>query len=202
MQVLLVLTHYSRKVFLSMSEYNVDVVRKVLSEFKSMRELNPDEPIEIVFDADNTLYRFSDYGMIAEAKRDMYTKGYFKNLNIFTEAPIVIENLQKLGIRVHISTGLIDSPFCKREKEESFAYYFPMIHEEDIHFVQEGQSKAEMFTSVKNKILVDDWYYHINDWYQHGGVGIKKSYTGKTRPVPVITSLIDLFRVLHFLKAY
>lgn len=184
-----------------MSEYDLELIEKVIDDFKS-RRLRTDDPVTILFDADNTLYRFSTYGMIAEAKRDMYTKGYFKNLHIFTEAPAVIENLQKMGIRCGIITSVIDSPFCEYEKRQSFSYYFPMVNECDIYICQPGQCKTEVVGDVRDIILVDDYYKNLNDWYKAGGVAIKKSYTGKPRPVPVITSLIDLFSVLLELNAY
>lgn len=184
-----------------MSTYDIDVIKRVLDNFKERRLLST-EPVTVLFDADNTLYRFSTYGMIAEAKRDMYTKGYFKNLNIFTEAPHVIENLQKMGIRCGIITSIIDSPFCEYEKRQSFEYYFPMIAEEDIYIIQPGVKKTDIIEDVTNTILIDDYYQNLNDWYAAGGVAIKKSYTGKIRPVPVITSLIDLFSVLHELNVF
>ena len=60
----------------------------------------------------------------------------------------------------------------------------------------------EVFGSIKRVILIEDYYVSINDWYEHGGVAIKKSYSGKIRVVPVITSLIDIFYVLRDLHAY
>lgn len=184
-----------------MATYDSDLIRRVIKDFKAKR-VTSGKPVTVLFDADNTLYRFSTYGMIAEAKRDMYTKGYFKNLNIFTEAPHVIENLQKMGIRCGIITSVIDSPFCEYEKRQSFEYYFPMISEEDIYIIKPGMKKTDVVRDVSDIILVDDYYKNLNDWYEAGGVAIKKSYTGKVRPVPVITSLIDLFSVLHELDVY
>ena len=185
----------------SMSEYNSILINDVIRDFKQKCLLEP-EPKTVLFDADNTLYRFSTYGMIAEAKRDMYTKGYFKNLHIFEEAPAVIENLQKLGVRCGIISKAIDSPYCVFEKRQSFSYYFPMIEEKDIYIIHEGEKKTDAISDIPNTILVDDYYMNINEWYYHGGVAIKKSYTGKLRPVPVVTSLIDLFVVLHELNVY
>lgn len=184
-----------------MSEYDVELINRRIEEFKERMKSSEVTPM-ILFDSDNTLYRFSTYGMIAEAKRDMYTKGYFKNLHIFEEGPAVIENLQRLGIRCGICTGLIDSPYCEFEKRQSFSYYFPMINESDIYCIPPGMKKTDVVGNVRNIVLIDDYYKNINDWYEAGGIAIKKSYTGKPRPVPVITSLIDLFSVLHSLGAY
>ena len=57
-----------------MATYDSDLIRRVIKDFKA-RRVTSDKPVTVLFDADNTLYRFSTYGMIAEAKRDMYTKG-------------------------------------------------------------------------------------------------------------------------------
>ena len=183
-----------------MSKYDKELVDKVITNFKQRRNLN--KPVTVLFDADNTLYRFSTYGMMCEAVSDMYTKGFFKNLSIFPEAPSVIENLQKMGIRCGIITTPIDSPYCVKEKLESFSYYFPMIKPEDIYICNAGDKKPDLFKDISDIVLVDDFHKNINDWYKAGGVAIKKSYSGKARCVPVVTSLIDLFSVLNELKVY
>ena len=182
-----------------MSSYNTELITKRIKEFKSM---DANVPKEVIFDADNTLFHFSTYGMSHEAQRNMYTRGFFKELPIFPEAPMVIENLQRLGIRCGIASNAVDSPYCIPEKKQSYAYHFPMIEEKDIHILPPGQSKAFAFDDVSNKILVDDYFVNINEWYEAGGIAIKKSYSGKQRPVPVITSLIDLFSVLKELGVY
>lgn len=186
-----------------MSVYDSQLIQKTILQFK---ENNDEGPVILLFDADNTLFQFSVYGQEPAALRSMYSRNFYKNLPVFTEAPIVIENLQKLGFRCGIVSSAIDSPYCIPEKMQSFQYYFPMISEEDIFILPQGVSKAErmieVFGSIKRVILVEDYYININDWYEHGGVAIKKSYSGKLRPVPVITSLIDLFYVLRDLNAY
>lgn len=184
-----------------MSHYNDSLVLKNIEAFrKEMSVFEGDK--YILFDADNTLYQFSTYGKINDSLRRCYTKGFFKNLPIFTEAPTVIENLQRLGLRCGIISAMVDSPFCNTEKRESFAYYFPMIEEKDIYLVPEGTDKTTVVPDVKHAILVDDFHGNINNWYEAGGVAIKKSYSGKPRVVPVITSLIDLFPVLHDLNVF
>lgn len=186
-----------------MAIYDVKLIKDTIKQFKENR---CGQPVTILFDADNTLYQFSTYRQEQLATRAMYTQNFFKNLPIFTEAPNVVENLQRLGFRCGIVTQLIDSPFCAMEKLQSFEYYFPMISTDDIYLVPPGVSKSEIikeaYGSLHDVILIDDYYVNINDWYSNGGIAIKKSYSGKLRPVPVITSLIDLFYVLHDLNAY
>lgn len=184
-----------------MSHYDNDLVRNNIAKFKE-EMLHYKGERTVLFDADNTLYQFSTYGNIAKSLSLCYSKGFFKNLPIFPEAPTVIENLQKLGIRCGIVSAIVDSPFCNTEKRDSFSYYFPMIDDKDIYLVPEGTNKASIIPDVEHTILVDDFHGNINDWYKAGGVAIKKSYSGKPRVVPVATSLIDLFPILHELNVY
>ena len=184
-----------------MSHYNTELIETNIARFKTiMKDYSGERTI--LFDADNTLYQFSTYGNVAKSLSLCYSKGFFKNLPIFAEAPIVIENLQRLGLRCGIISALVDSPFCNTEKRESFGYYFPMIKPEDIYLIPEGTNKTSVIKDVEHTILVDDFHGNINDWYEAGGIAIKKSYSGKPRPVPVVTSLIDLFPILHELNVY
>lgn len=187
-----------------MSVYNAELIQQVILQFKEQHM--PDEPVTLLFDSDNTLFQFSVYGQAQNAIRSMYSRNFFKNLPIFPEGPTVIENLQRLGFRCGIVSSAIESPYCVPEKMQSYNYYFPMISEKDIFILPPGVSKADemikIYGSLKNVILIEDYYVNINDWYEHGGIAIKKSYSGKIRVVPVITSLIDLFYVLRDLHAY
>ena len=99
-------------------------------------------------------------------------------------------------------TKCIDSPYCYNEKMESFRYYFPMIDYKDIHLLSMSEDKTMIMPDVKHSVLVDDYYVNLNEMYAAGGIGIKKSYSGKERPVPVVKSLIDLFPILHDLKVF
>ena len=182
-----------------MLKYDSAIIQKTIENFKKR---DPSNPVTIMFDSDNTLYRFSTYGAVESSLREMYSRNFFKNLPIFPEAPTVIENLQRLGFKCGIITSCINSPFCANEKLESYAYHLPTIMPEDIIIVPEGVKKCDCFEDVSNIILIDDYYRNIMDWYNKGGIAIKKSYSGKVRPVPQVTSLIDLFVVLRELGAY
>ena len=52
----------------------------------------------------------------------------------------------------------------------------------------------------KTSILIDDYYKNIQNFYEQGGIGIKKTYSGKERPIPQVESLVDLFSVLFELN--
>lgn len=182
-----------------MQHYDASLIAGVIHKFVTR---DTSVPVSVLFDADNTLYKFSTYTKEGIALREMYTKGFYKNLSVFPEAPIVVENLQRLGISCGILTGSINSPWCKAEKMESFNYYFPMIPESNIIITEPDVKKTSVVDDIEHKILIDDYYGNICEWYEAGGLAIKKSYSGKARPVPVITSLIDLFSVLHELNVY
>lgn len=182
-----------------MSHYDETLIKQRIQKFKEDM-LNYDGERIVYFDQDNTLFRFSVYGRIDESLAQCYTKGFFKNLPIFQEGPDVIAALQRMGIRCRILSTLVDSPFCNAEKLESVHYYFPMIHDEDIILVPYNERKVDKVSDVEHSILVDDFHRNINDWYLNGGVAIKKSYSGKPRPVPVVSSLIELFPVLRELN--
>lgn len=184
-----------------MSHYDANLINDRLMYFKNI-VAKDGKQITILFDADNTLYKWSIKGKEQHSEQEMYTRFFYKNLPIFPEAVAVIENLQRLGIKCGIISAYIDSPWCRIEKEESFQYYFPMINRSDTYLVRPNTNKSELIKDIEHTILVDDYYVNINDWYNAGGIAIKKSYSGKVRPVPVVTSLIDLFSILHKLNIY
>lgn len=181
-----------------MSHYDANLIQTRLSEFKA-EMLTWDGERTILFDADNTLYLFSTKGRSQESTDRMYNRGFFKNLPVFQEAPDVLLNLQRFGLKVGIMSTYM-SDYGKSEKEESFAYHFPFVDKKNIILVPYGKSKTDYDLDYKHTILVDDYYANIMQWYIAGGISIKKSYSGKQRPVPVVTSLIDLFPVLHELN--
>lgn len=180
------------------AQYDPQLINEVIEKFKAR---SSDKPLTILFDADNTLYRFSTYREEHDALSRMYTKGFFKMLSIFEEAPIVIEALQRAGIKCGIISTLVDSPYCEEEKRESFRYYFPMIPDDMVFLVPPGTSKTDLFDDISNMILVDDFRENIIDWYKAGGFAVKKAFSRKKRPVPSINSLVELFPLLIELNA-
>lgn len=182
-----------------MSHYDDNYIAQTIAEFKR-NMLTYDGERVIYFDADNTLYLFSTYGQEQEALAACRTKGFFKNLPVFQEGPHVIAALQNMGVKCKVLTALVNSPFCNEEKLSSLHYYFPTLQDEDIITVPYGESKVDKVKDVEHSILVDDYHGNINDWYNKKGVAIKKSYSGKPRPVPVVSNLVELFPVLKHLN--
>lgn len=156
--------------------------------------------VNIYFDMDNTLALFSPYGDTETAFRLMHSKGFYKELHCFQEAPAVLENLQNLGYNVFILSSCIESPYCKEEKSLWVDFHLPFIKKENVILIPNGTPKSEYIPNPERSILVDDFYSNLVDIYRSGGIGVKKTYTGKERPIPQVQSLVDIFGVLNFLN--
>lgn len=180
--------------------YNVEKINTVVAKFAS-HGYKPSE-VDIYFDLDNTLALFSYYGNGGdeEACRKMYTKGYYKELPVFSEAPETLEALKDMGFNLFILSSCIDTPFCRSEKLAWTNYHFPFIDNENIIFIDNGKCKADYITRPDQSILVDDYFVNLCSAYEVGIVGIKKTYTGKKRPLPQVSSLVDIFPVLYRLN--
>lgn len=178
--------------------YDTGIINSVLEDFKA-HHYSP-EQITICWDIDNTLGRFNIYGRLQDSLDEMYTEGFYKRILCFSEGPTVIRNLQRMGFTNKIVSSYIDSPYCPKEKREWVHYYYDTIKDRDIILVPNGKAKTSIFKDIKQLILVDDFHGNIMPWYAAGGVAVKKSYSGKQRPVPMITNLIDIFSVLRELN--
>lgn len=178
-----------------MEKYNEELIQSVIKDFKD-RDLKP-EDITIYFDMDNVLCLFSVFGDEDIALKKMYHKGFYKELPCFPEAPAVIENLQRIGFKVKILSSCIDTPYCKPEKRLWVHYHLPTMKDEDIILITNGENKSNYIEDIEKSILVEDYFQNIVNFYNVGGLAIKKTYSGKNRPVPQIESLVDIFSVLH-----
>ena len=179
-------------------KYNENLVNEIIEKFKS-KGYKPSD-ITIYFDMDNVLCLFSVFGDEDIAVKRMFHKGFYKELPCFPEAPAVIENLQRMGFKVKIISACIDSPYCRPEKELWLHYHLPTLKDEDIILVNKGENKADYITDIERAILIDDFYQNIVDFYAAGGVAIKKTYSGKIRPIPQVESLVDIFSILYSLN--
>ena len=181
-----------------MREYNKELVDNRVNAFRQQNYKHED--ITIYFDMDNTLCLFSPFGDVETSMKAAYSKGFYRELPCFTEAPAVLENLQNLGYKVKILSSGIDSEFCRPEKKAWVHYHLPFIADNDILLLPVGQDKSTMIEEPEKSILVDDYYHNIVDIYKHGGIGVKKTYSGKQRPIPQVGNLVDIFSVLHSLN--
>lgn len=179
-------------------KYNSEKNKKIVESFKDLH-LKP-EDVTIFFDMDNTLCLFCIYGKSQEALDKMYSQGFYRNLQCFSEAPYVIKTLQNIGFNVKILSSCIDTPFVKQEKYEWIKYHLPTVKDEDIILVPSGTPKSSYMGDITRSILVDDFGMNIQEVYDNGGIGIKKSYSGKKRNVLQISNLIEIFEILHQLN--
>lgn len=181
-----------------MSKYNRELINANIERFISLN-LKPYE-VDIYFDMDNTLCLFSPFGDIETSCRVMNQEGFYRELLCFPEAPAVLYNLQTIGFNVKILSSCIDSKYCRPEKQAWVNYHLPFVEDKNIFLLPVGQSKSDLISNPTKSILVDDYHINICDIYNHGGVGVKKTFSGKVRPVPQVSNLIDIFSVLHSLN--
>ncbi|WP_324823552.1 5' nucleotidase, NT5C type [Sinanaerobacter sp. ZZT-01] len=181
-----------------MREYDNELINNNIENFKNL-SLKPND-VDIYFDMDNTLCLFSPFGDVESSCRVMYQKGFYRELLCFPEAPSVLYNLQGIGFNVKILSSCIDSPYCRPEKLSWINYHLPFVEDKNILLLPVGQSKSNLIPNPERSILVDDYHANITDIYKHGGIGVKKTFSGKERPIPQVSSLVDIFSVLHNLN--
>ena len=66
--------------------------------------------------------------------------------------------------------------------------------------VPKGEKKTDYVKDIKHSILVDDYYVNLMTWMEEGGLAIKKTFSGKQRPIPQVMNLVEIFKVLYDLK--
>lgn len=181
-----------------MRKYDIALINNSIENFKRLN-LKPYE-VDIYFDMDNTLCLFSPFGDIETSCRAMYQKGFYRELLCFSEAPVVLDNLQNIGFNVKILSSCIDSKYCNPEKIAWVNYHLPFVEDKNILLLPMGQSKSDLIPNPEKSILVDDYHINITDIYRHGGIGVKKTFSGKERPIPQVSNLVDIFSVLHSLN--
>ena len=178
-------------------KYNTKLINQVIRDFQQ-HSYRPQE-ITIYFDMDNTLCLFSPYGD-PESLRKMWHKGFYRNLPYFREVPYVLKELKNQEFNIKILSSCINSPYCVNEKIDWVLNHLPFIPQHDIILVPEGEDKIAYIPTPKRSILVDDFYKNIAGIYRVGGVGIKKTFSNKERPIPQVSNLMDIFLILQQLN--
>ena len=178
-------------------KYNTKLINQVIRDFQQ-HAYRPQE-VTIYFDLDNTLALFSPYGD-PDSLRKMWHKGFYRNLPCFREVPYVLNELKNQGFNIKILSSCINSPYCVTEKIEWVLNHLPFIPPEDIVLVPEGEDKIAYIPTPKRSILVDDFYKNITGIYRVGGVGIKKTFSNKERPIPQVSNLMGIFSILQQLN--
>ena len=155
--------------------------------------------INIFFDMDNTLFKYSvNHNDVLSLKLQNF-EGFFENLEPFKEGPAVLKALIDEGYNVYILSSCCNDTYCMKEKRASLKKHFPFIPDDQIILVMNGQNKAEQIAlrgiDVQSSVLVDDYYVNIVNWIAQGGMGIKKTFSGKKREIPQVSDLRELLDI-------
>lgn len=172
-------------------EYDEEKVLHAISNLKIARK----EERTIFFDMDNTLFIYSTDSNDRKSLVEENNPGFFANLELMEYARETILSLRELGYDCKIISAADEGP-KRSEKIISIKKNELPFADEDILFVPHGKSKAELLASmgfdIKKCILVDDYCGNIFDWYDHGGLAVKKTFSNKKRNIPQVHNLYEL----------
>jgi len=188
--------------------YNYDKhkIRKELKRFKNQKLDIKD--LNVFLDIDNTLALFSQRGKDKEACEKSMQKGFYEDLPIFSCVKDNLMYLTRLGANIWIVSAYPvrnnDDPHgAVQEKDRWVSKHLPFIPKEQRFFIEVGTNKADVMEKVcdlNTAIIIDDYGKNIEQAYNKGIIGIKKTYSGKWRPCPQIQSFDEIFKVLRKLK--
>lgn len=181
-------------------EYEETKVYNAISNIKMAHK----DQITVFFDMDNTLFVYSTESNDKKSLVEENKPGFFANLPLMEYARETIEALRDMGIDCKIISAA-DKGQKREDKILSVKKNNLPFKEEDILFVEHGRSKAELLQSmgydIKKSILVDDYCQNLFDWYNAGGLGIKKTFSGKKRNIPQVHQLPELISIISSLIA-
>lgn len=164
---------------------------------ESMIRTARDNGLALYYDMDNTTCLWCEKDEDSRALERVYEEGYFLNLPPIDNIEQTIKALIEVGLDVHIISACVESPYCKPEKRLWVARYLPWIKEENIHLCAMGEDKSRYVTgNIANAILIDDYKNNLNAFQRAGGMVVKKSYSGKPRPIPFVKNHMDIFYII------
>lgn len=179
--------YYTRKRVVDYDE------KLVLNAFKNVKKAGKD--LTVFFDMDNTLFIYSTESNDKLSLEKEKNPGFFATLPLMDNAKETIQALKDMGIACKIISAA-DPGRKREEKIISIVKNDLPFDKEDILFVEHGKSKAELLSSmgfdITKSILVDDYYKNLFDWYENGGLGVKKTFSGKKRNIPQVKELYEL----------
>ena len=158
--------------------------------------------IFIFWDLDNTIYLFSEWGKDKEAVRKSEEEGFYETLPIFPGASSFLQFLMTLCPNVYILSKFPRNG-ADKEKIRSIERDMPFFPKNHILLIGLNENKGDVIRKVCNPthaIIVDDYHMNIIDAYNQGVVGIKKTYSGKKRPVYQISEFYELLFVFKKLN--
>lgn len=154
----------------------------------------------LFIDMDGTLARFHDEVQYLER---MFEKGFFLNLQPFSEAVEAVNSLARSGqYEVYILSAAIDGepPYCQEEKNQWLDKFCPDIDREHRIFTRMGMQKAEYIPGgiSSDDILWDDYNKNLEEWRSAGGFSVKchnninhKGLIGPLWDGELLSNLID-----------
>jgi hypothetical protein len=182
------------------AKFNIFKILKVNHTFRK-QNLNIKD-IHIFWDLDNTIYLFSEYGKDKEALEKSMEEGYYYNIPIFPGAAAFLRFLYSLCPNLWILSKY-PRVGADLEKLESIKRDMPWFPEDHILLIPLEQDKGEIIRKVcdpTKAIIVDDYHENIITAYNQGIVGVKKTFSGKVRPIYQIKEFYELIFILKKLN--
>lgn len=181
-------------------KYDLIKIHKVNRRFKKLH-LNIKD-LYIFFDLDNTIYLFSQWGKDKEAVEESMKEGYYYGIPIFPGAAAFLKFLLSLCENVYILSKYPRTG-ADIEKIKSIERDMPFFPKDHILLIPMDVDKSTIINSIcdpTKAIIIDDYHENIIDAYNQGIIGIKKTYSGKTRPVYQIHEFYELLFILKKLN--
>lgn len=181
-------------------KYNLLKIHKVNKNMKKLKLHIKD--VFIFWDLDNTIYLFSEWGKDKEAVDNSMKDGFYYNLPIFPGAVAFLQFLMSLCPNVYILSKYPRSG-ADEEKIKSIERDMPFFPKENILLIGLDEDKSKVIKNIcdsRKAIIIDDYHKNIIDAYDNGIVGIKKTYSGKKRPVYQIKEFYELLFILKKLN--
>lgn len=181
-------------------KYNLLKIWKVNRNMRKLK-LHINE-LFIFWDLDNTIYLFSEWGKDKEAVKKSEEAGYYYNLPIFPGAAAFLQFLLSLCPNVYILSKYPRTG-ADIEKINSIRRDMPFFPEDHIILIELDVDKGQVIENICGKskaLIIDDYHENIIDAYNHNIVGIKKTYSGKHRPVYQIKEFYELLFIFKKLN--
>lgn len=182
------------------SRYNLIKIWRTNSKMRKMNLHIND--LFIFWDLDNTIYLFSEWGKDKEQIKESEKEGFYTKLPIFPGASAFLQFLMTLCPNVYILSKYPRTG-ADLEKIAAIERDMPFFPKEHIILIGLDEDKGQIIRSICNPskaIIIDDYHANIIEAYNQGIVGIKKTYSGKRRPVYQISEFYELLLVLKKLN--
>ena len=134
--------------------------------------------VNIYCDMDGVLANFSR--KVRAVERFENEKGFFKNLAPIKTNVESIKLLIENNYNVYILSASPNES-ADNDKIEWLKKYLPMIKNENIILMRNGENKADFVKTNENNLLFDDYSKNVNDFLNRGfdSVKIEKYFTIK-----------------------